>query len=204
MEFYLVIILFAASSSVTPGPNNIMIMTSGLNYGIKKSMPHFLGICFGFPIMVILVGLGFSVIFENYPITHEIIKVLGVVYLIYLAWLIASSAPASLESIHSKPFSFIQAASFQWVNPKAWVMATGAVAAYTTVSTNVFIQVIYIALAFFMVAFPCVGIWLYFGSALKRYLKSTRHQKMFNVSMAFLLVASVFPVLQALINQYVA
>jgi len=151
-----------------------------------------------------LVGLGFSVIFENYPITHEIIKVLGVVYLIYLAWLIASSAPVSLESIHSKPFSFIQAASFQWVNPKAWVMATGAVAAYTTVSTNVFIQVIYIALAFFMVAFPCVGIWLYFGSALKRYLKSTRHQKMFNVSMAFLLVASVFPVLQALINQYVA
>jgi len=203
MEFYLVIILFAASSSVTPGPNNIMIMTSGLNYGIKKSMPHFLGICFGFPIMVILVGLGFSVIFENYPITHEIIKVLGVVYLIYLAWLIASSAPASLESIHSKPFSFIQAASFQWVNPKAWVMATGAVAAYTTVSTNVFTQVIYIALAFFIVAFPCVGIWLYFGSALKRYLKSTRHQKMFNVSMAFLLVASVFPVLQELINQYV-
>jgi threonine/homoserine/homoserine lactone efflux protein len=203
MEFYLVILLFAASTTITPGPNNIMIMTSGLNYGVKKSIPHLLGICFGFPVMVVLVGLGFSVIFEKYPLIHEIIKVLGVVYLLYLAWLIASSSPASLESANSKPFSFIQAASFQWVNPKAWVMATGAVATYTTVSADVFVQVIYIALAFFIVAFPCVGIWLYFGAGLKKYLKSANHQKVFNITMAFLLIASVLPVLKELVVQYV-
>lgn len=168
MELYLAIFLFAASTTVTPGPNNIMIMTSGLNYGIKSSIPHFLGICFGFPAMVLMVGLGFSVVFETYPLFHEIIKVLGVVYLLYLAWLIASSSPASLESTKSKPLSFYQAALFQWVNPKAWVMATGAVSAYTSVSAEISMQVIYIALIFFVVAFPCVGIWLVFGVGLKK------------------------------------
>ena len=153
MELYLAIFIFAASTTVTPGPNNIMIMSSGLNYGIKKSMPHLLGICFGFPAMVIMVGLGFSIVFEMYPLFHEVIKVLGVVYLLYLAWLIASSSPTSLEGGNSKAFSFTQAALFQWVNPKAWVMATSAVSAYTSLSSDIFLQVIFIALAFFVVAF---------------------------------------------------
>ena len=204
MELYLAIIIFAASTTVTPGPNNIMIMTSGLNYGVKNSIPHLLGICFGFPVMVIMVGLGFSVVFEMYPLFHEVIKVLGVAYLLYLAWLIASSSPTSLDIENSKPLSFTQAALFQWVNPKAWVMATGAVSAYTSVSSDIFSQVIFIALAFFIVAFPCVGIWLVFGVGLKKYLHSPKHQKIFNLSMATLLVGSVFPVLKELIFQYVA
>ncbi|TMM46334.1 LysE family translocator [Colwellia ponticola] len=203
MEFYLTILLFAASTTITPGPNNIMIMASGLNYGIKNSTPHLLGICFGFPAMVILVGLGFSVIFEKYPLLHEIIKVLGVIYLLYLAWLIAASSPSSLDSKKAQPLSFIQAAFFQWVNPKAWVMATGAVSAYTSVSADVFMQVSYIALAFFIVAFPCVGMWLYFGASLKKYLKSSKHQKVFNLTMALLLFLSVLPVLQELVIHYI-
>lgn len=202
MELYLAIILFAASTTVTPGPNNIMIMTSGLNYGVKESIPHLLGICFGFPAMVIMVGLGFSVVFEMYPIFHEVIKILGVVYLLYLAWLIASSSPTSLEVDNSKPLSFTQAALFQWINPKAWVMATGAVSAYTSVSSEIFSQVIFIAFAFFIVAFPCVGIWLFFGVGLKKYLNSAKHQKIFNVSMALLLVGSVYPVIKELFIQY--
>jgi len=119
MELSLAILIFAVSATVTPGPNNIMIMTSGLNHGIKNSIPHLLGICFGFPIMVVLIGLGFVVVFKMYPLFHEILKILGVIYLSYLAWLIASSSPTSLEGKKSKPFSFTQAALFQWVNPKA-------------------------------------------------------------------------------------
>ncbi|KGJ87438.1 LysE family translocator [Colwellia psychrerythraea] len=203
MELYLAIIIFAASTTVTPGPNNIMIMTSGLNYGVKKSIPHLLGICFGFPAMVIMVGLGFSIVFEMYPLFHEVIKVAGVAYLLYLAWLIASSSPTSLDVEKSKPLSFTQAALFQWVNPKAWVMATGAVSAYTSISSDIFSQVIFIALAFFIVAFPCVGIWLFFGVGLKKYLNSPKHQKIFNLSMALLLIGSVLPVLKELVVQYV-
>jgi len=202
MEFYLAILLFAASTTITPGPNNIMIMTSGLNYGVKSSMPHLLGICFGFPLMVVLVGLGFSIVFEMYPIFHQIIKVVGVAYLLYLAWLVASASPTSLEGNKSKPLSFIKAALFQWVNPKAWVMATSAVSAYTSISSDIFSQVLFIAFAFFIVAFPCVGIWLVFGAGLKRYLKSAKHQKVFNLSMALLLVASVLPVINEIITQY--
>ena len=203
MEIYLVILLFAASTTVTPGPNNIMIMTSGLNYGVRSSIPHFLGICIGFPAMVLVIGLGFSVIFESYPIIHEVIKVIGVAYFLYLAWLIASSSPASLEGKSAKPLNFTQAALFQWVNPKAWVMATSAVSAYTYAASDIFIQVVYIALIFLIVAFPCVGIWLVFGAGLKKYLKSSRHQRTFNLSMAFLLVASILPVINELINQYI-
>lgn len=202
MEIYLAIIVFAASTTVTPGPNNIMIMASGLNYGIKHSAPHFLGICFGFPAMVIMVGLGFSVVFEIYPLFHEIIKLVGVAYLLYLAWLIASSSPKPLEIENSKPLSFIQAALFQWVNPKAWIMAMGAVSTYTSASSDIFLQVVFIALAFFIVAFPCVGVWLCFGAVLKKHLKSAKQQKIFNLTMAILLIVSMFPVLKELITQY--
>lgn len=204
MEFYLAVLLFAVSSTVTPGPNNIMIMTSGLNYGVKNSIPHLLGICFGFPVMVIIIGLGFSVVFEMYPLFHEAIKVFGVLYLLYLAWLIASSSPVSLEGKKSKPLSFTQAALFQWVNPKAWVVATGAVSAYTSVSSDIIGQVVYIALAFLFVAFPSLGIWLIFGVGIKKYLKSPKHQKIFNLSMALLLIGSVLPVLKELVEQYIA
>jgi threonine/homoserine/homoserine lactone efflux protein len=203
MEFYLSILIFAVSSTVTPGPNNIMILTSGLNYGVKNSIPHLLGISFGFPVMVIVIGFGFSVIFERYPVFNEVIKVLGVVYLLYLAWLIASSSPVSLEGKKSKPLSFFQAALFQWVNPKAWVVATGAVSAYTSVSSDIFSQVIFIALAFLFVAIPSLSVWLIFGVGIKKYLKSSRHQKIFNLSMALLLIGSIIPVLKALVDQYI-
>ncbi|WP_415905996.1 LysE family translocator [Neptuniibacter sp. QD72_48] len=205
MEIYLAILVFAISSTITPGPNNIMIMTSGLNFGVKRSMPHLLGICLGFPLMVLAVGLGFSAVFEKFPIVHEIIKVLGVTYLLYLAWLVASSAPASMEGDQkSNPLTFMQAALFQWVNPKAWVMATGAIAAYTSQDTTMLLQVMVISLSFFVVSFPCVGVWLIFGSGLKRFLKEAKYQRVFNISMALLLVVSVLPVLNELHQTYLA
>ena len=119
---YLAIILFAIATCVTPGPNNAMIMASGLNYGIQRSLPHYLGIILGFPAMVIAVGLGLTSLFEKYAVLHLLLKAAGASYLTFLAWKIASAPVSDLSVTEGKPFTFLQAAAFQWVNPKAWVL----------------------------------------------------------------------------------
>ena len=196
MELYLAVLVFAATASITPGPNNIMIMASGVNFGIKKSLPHLLGICLGFPIMVIAIGLGFGLVF------HELIKVIGVIYLLYLAWLIASSKPSVINADVSKPLRFQQAVLFQWVNPKAWVMATGAISAYTSSGDAMLGQILFIAFAFSVTAGISVGTWLIFGVGLKRYLDDPLHYRAFNIAMAILLVSSMSPVIATLVKQY--
>ena len=192
MELSLAFILFTFSMSITPGPNNVMLMASGLNFGVNKSLPHLFGVCLGFPSMVILVGLGLGVIFEQYPIIHDVIKVLGIVYLIYLAWQIAHAKKTSLKGKVSSPFTFIQAALFQWVNPKAWVMASTSIAVYTSVTGSVFYQVLSLAVIFVFTGLCCCSLWLFLGHGLKRLLKSDAHRMLFNTVMAILLVASVF------------
>lgn len=193
MQFVLPMLVFAVSMTITPGPNNIMILSSGLNFGIRRSLPHFLGICIGFPVMVALVGFGFGVVFERYPGLHDAIRVIGILYLFYLAWRIGSASPASLEAGKARPLTFFQAVLFQWVNPKAWVLATGAIAVYTTGGTDIYAEVLLIAAIFFLVSFPCVGCWLFFGLGLKTVLKNANHQRLFNLAMALLLVLSIVP-----------
>jgi threonine/homoserine/homoserine lactone efflux protein len=203
MEYLFAVVLFAVSSSVTPGPNNIMVMTSGVNFGVKKSLPLLTGICVGFTIMLLMVGLGFSELFEIFPSLHFIIKCIGVIYLLYLAYLIAGSS-TSVESNHqTKPFTFMKGALFQWVNAKAWIVATGAIAAFTTTGASFLSQNLMIALTFFLVSFPCVGVWLLFGSVLKKVLNSERNKKYFNLVMSGLLVLSVLPVLGEIVDQLV-
>jgi threonine/homoserine/homoserine lactone efflux protein len=193
MELILAIALFAFSSGITPGPNNIMLMTSGVNFGIRSSIPHLLGICLGFPLMVLAIGLGLSQVFQRYPLLHLVIKCVGVAYLLYLAWMIAGSNSKLEGKTGAAPLSFLQAAAFQWVNPKGWIMAVGAVANFTSLQQALTPQVITIATVFLCTAFPCALVWLGFGVALKRLLKNARQQKIFNVSMALLLVASIVP-----------
>lgn len=195
MELILTIALFAFSSGITPGPNNIMLMSSGVNFGVKRSLPHLIGICIGFPTMVLGIGLGLSAIFQAYPVLHSIIKYVGICYLLYLAWLIASSSAKMNGKNTAKPLSFWQAAAFQWVNPKAWIMGIGAIATFTTMAQPLTPQVITIALVFFFVALPSAFVWLGFGVALKRLLKNQRQQKIFNVTMALLLVLSILPMI---------
>jgi threonine/homoserine/homoserine lactone efflux protein len=202
MELFLAVLFFAFSTTITPGPNNVMIMSSGVNYGIKASMPHWLGICLGFPLMVMLVGLGFGVIFERYPHLHQLIKAAGIAYLLWLAWHIATAEPKAIKQGTRKPFSFIQAVLFQWVNGKAWVMATGAVAAFTSVGGVFWIDVSIITLAFLLMAFPCVGLWLVCGAALRKVLTKPLFQRIFNISMAVILVLSIVPVLAELWQYY--
>ena len=204
MELILPILLFAISAAITPGPNNIMLMASGLNFGVQKSIPHLLGVAIGFPIMIILIGLGFEIVFVEFPLLHEIIKIAGIIYLIYLAWRVATSSRQSIEGARAIPLRFWQAVLFQWVNPKAWIMATGAIAAYTSLYADFFTQVLIIALTFMVVAFPCAGSWLVFGSSLKRFLQKPAYQHAFNITMALLLIASIMPVISEMMTSTAA
>ncbi|WP_299806724.1 LysE family translocator [uncultured Shewanella sp.] len=196
MELILTIALFAFSSGITPGPNNIMLMSSGVNFGVKRSLPHLLGICIGFPAMVLAIGLGLSAVFQSFPILHTIIKYVGIGYMLYLAWLIANSSAKINSKDTPSPLTFLQAAAFQWVNPKAWIMGIGAIAAFTSMSQTLAPQVLTISLVFFVVALPSAFVWLGFGVALKRILKNQKQQKIFNVTMALLLVLSILPMIR--------
>jgi len=193
MEILLSVLLFALVSTATPGPNNIMVMTSGLNFGVLRTLPHYLGICIGFPAMVLAISMGLGKVFEAVPLMHQVIKVLGISYLMYLAWRIATTTTEIRKDGASQPLSFWQAAAFQWVNPKAWVMAVGALATFTTVSGEVIYQALWIAAAFMVVAVPCVGAWLLGGAGLRRLLQKPTYRRWFNWTMGLLLVLSVIP-----------
>jgi threonine/homoserine/homoserine lactone efflux protein len=187
-------VLFGVIAAITPGPNNVMLTTTGLNFGVRRGVPHLLGICIGFPVMLALIGLGFGTLFQLYPILHEVIKIVGVIYLLYLAWKIASTRGGAREINQSKPINFWQAAAFQWINPKAWIMGSSALAAYTSLDDNFFLQVLIICVTFMIITIPCAGIWLVFGAGLQHFLKDPGHLKIFNISMALLLIASILPV----------
>ncbi|MEQ2354280.1 LysE family translocator [Pseudoalteromonas piscicida] len=194
MDYLVAITLFAIASSVTPGPNNIMVMTSGVNFGLKRSIPLLSGICVGFSIMLLLVGLGFAQLFELFPSLHFILKCIGVIYLLYLAYLVAMSSPTTDADSSPQPFSFLKGALFQWVNAKAWIVAIGAISTYTSAGADFMSQNLMITIVFLLVSFPCVGIWLVFGSSLKHVLKNEQSLRWFNFVMATLLVLSVMPI----------
>lgn len=193
MELFWTLVFFAFATSITPGPNNIMIMSSGVNYGVQKSLPHMAGIQLGFLLMLLAIGFGAGLILQQQPLLHSVIKLLGAVYLLYLAWKIASAAPEQIETGNSKPLSFWQAIAFQWVNAKAWVMITGAIAAFTSVQGIYWQQLALIALVFLLVGLPCTGSWLLFGAALKKLLTAPKQRQWFNRAMGSVLALSVLP-----------
>jgi threonine/homoserine/homoserine lactone efflux protein len=123
--------LFAISTSITPGPNTLMLLASGVNFGFRRTLPHMLGIAVGFPAMIMAIGLGLGGLFEAYPRSHVILKYVGMAYLLWLAWKVATAERAEDAAYESKPFGFFQAAAFQWVNPKAWTVSVSAIATYT-------------------------------------------------------------------------
>ncbi len=196
MSFELIVLLltFSISMTITPGPNNVMVTASGVNFGYKKTLPHILGITFGFPVMIALIGLGLGSVFKSFPIFHLILKYIGAAYLLYLAYKIATFSSFDTYSDKNKPFTFLQAVLFQWINPKAWSIAVGAIATYTSVDNNVFFEVLLIAFVFCIVCFPCVSLWAIIGTNIKRLLTTDYYRKIFNISMACLLVISLVPV----------
>jgi len=201
LEYILSAALFAVSSSITPGPNNIMVMASGLNFGIRKSLPLLTGICVGFSVMLLLVGLGFGHLFSMFPSLILFVKITGTAYLLYLAWLIATSSDIDNSKQQNEPFGFIKGALFQWVNGKAWVVAIGAISAFTSVGEHYSLQVLNISTTFFVISFPCVGVWLIFGSLLRDYFENVTYLRWFNISMSLLLVLSIIPVISEIYQQ---
>ena len=192
MQWTMMVLLFAFATTISPGPNNIMIMSSGVNFGFKRSLPHLLGIALGFPLMLLAVGLGLSVLFEQFSQLYRVIQFIGIAYLLYLAYLLSKAQQIQQDGIASQPLTFIQAAAFQWVNPKAWVMATGALTAFTD-SEQFLWQVCLMTGIFFLVAVVCVSTWLVFGIILAKLLQHPKHRQRFNLAMALLLVISIIP-----------
>ncbi|MCY1392959.1 Cysteine/O-acetylserine efflux protein [compost metagenome] len=185
--------LFAFVSSITPGPNNTMLLASGVNFGFRRTIPHALGISAGFMVLVVAVGLGLGEVFKALPMAYTVLRYVGGAYLLYLAWKIATSGPVSQETDKaSQPLGFWGAAAFQWVNPKAWVMAIGAITTYTP-SQGYFVNVFIIALVFAIINLPSVCVWAGCGSALRNVLRNPRWLMSFNLLMAALLVISLYP-----------
>lgn len=191
---YIALVLFVISASVTPGPNNIMVMTSGINHGLRKSIPHLVGINTGFPLMIVLVGLGFNTIFEKFPFLFNALKIVSAVYLLFIAYGIFKGSIGSDENSHRKPMTMIEAALFQWINPKAWIMVIGVLAAFTNMESSYLTQTLFIALIFMLFGPLCTGLWLYSGVGLKKLLSKKIYLQIFNTSMALLLVVSLWPI----------
>jgi len=187
--------LFALVTSITPGPNNTMLLASGVNFGFNRTIPHMLGITCGFFVLVVAVGFGLGAVFQTYPLLYTVLRYVGAAYLLYLAWKIAHSGPVSeSEKGESKPISYLGAAAFQWVNPKAWIMAIGAISTYTPMQ-GYFTNVIVIAAVFALINLPSVSVWAGCGTLLRNVLKDRRWLRLFNWGMALLLVASLYPLL---------
>lgn len=194
IELIFALIGFAFVSSITPGPNNMMLMASGVNFGFRRTIPHMLGIGVGFTVMVLLIGLGLGRVFELYPKLYVILKYAGAAYMLWLAWGIARSGPVGDGTARGSPMTFLGAAAFQWVNPKAWVMAIGAIATYLPAGGNIGAAFV-IAGIFGIVNVPCVSSWAAFGVALRSVLNNPKIIRVFNIVMALLLVLSLWPIL---------
>ncbi len=196
-------IAFAFAMCATPGPNNAMVASSGANFGFWPTMPHLVGVAAGFPAMLAVVALGGGNLLRAYPIIHDTLKWVGAAYLLWLALRIATTKPEPqpddsvppAQENGRKPLSFLQAFLFQWVNPKAWIIALSAVTTYTTVD-NVTMQTLLLAVIFAIVTLPTLALWTMTGVGAARLLRSAHAMRMFNIVMAVLLVASLLPLLR--------
>ena len=186
-------LMFAIVTLFTPGPNNVMLMTTGLNFGLRRAQPHVLGVTLGFALMVLVVGLGLGAVFSAFPAVYTIIKYAGAAYILYLAWLIGRSHSVEEGEAPSRPVSFVEAVLFQWVNPKGWVMIVGAVTAYAAVAAFP-VNMVVMAAVFCVFGYASSLTWVLFGTGLRRFVKAPRAIRVFNVVMAVLLVLSLVPV----------
>jgi len=192
-QLLLAFVVFAAVMYFTPGPNNVMLLSSGLTYGFRRTLPHIAGIVVGMAFMIAAVGVGLGTIFIAYPVLQTILKYAGAAYLIYLAVVIAMSGPPKPGEASRKPMTFWGAAVFQWINVKGWVMVIGTITAYAAIAAfpwNIVMQTVIVL----VVGIPATVAWALFGSALRPILTSPLAVRAFNVVMAILLLASLIPV----------
>jgi threonine/homoserine/homoserine lactone efflux protein len=193
-EILYALMVFCFVSAITPGPNNLMLLASGVNFGFQRTIPHMMGVDLGFALMVGLVGLGLDVVFSRFPALLPAMRYAGAAYMLWLAVKLALAGPIGNADQRGNPLSFLSAAAFQWINPKAWAIAVSALTAYA-VSENYTRSVAIVAVVFGLVTAPCIALWVLFGTAMRRILSNPRFVRPFNIVMAALLVASIVPVL---------
>jgi len=197
--------LFMLVSSVTPGPNNTMLMASGVHFGFRRTLAHLMGVQLGFGFMVVAVGLGLHTVLAQFPAFYDLVRFAGAAYMVWMAWSLASARPhvavlAALDDgLHSaqdeaKPLGFWGAVLFQWVNPKAWVMAVTIMSAYVPPGAGL-LQIAPLGMLYVALGFPCSSVWVGFGSALRSYLQDPFRMRVFNCSMAAALLLSLYPML---------
>jgi threonine/homoserine/homoserine lactone efflux protein len=201
-ENLLALATFSFVSSITPGPNNLMLMASGMNFGLTRTVPHMLGVSLGFFFMLVVVGLGLGRVFSMFPILHTVLLVFSILYLCWLAWKIANAAPPTggEDSVAGRPITFVQAALFQWVNPKAWTMAITAMTTFVAPDAHA-VSAILVAAIFAVINAPCVSLWAVLGMHLRRFLSDPGLLRLFNWTAAVLLLASLWPTVLGEIGQ---
>ena len=199
-DLLLALLAFAFVAAITPGPNNLMLLASGANFGFRRTIPHMLGIGVGHSALILTLGLGLAGLFHAWPQAHSVLKAVAVVYMLWLAWKIANAAPPKGETATGRPLTFLQAAAFQWVNPKAWAMAMTAITVYAPALAGDgpgAWGALLVAAAFATVTLPSVSAWTALGQQMARFLTDRVRLRAFNIAMALLLVASLWPILSA-------
>ena len=192
-ELFAALAAFALSTLFTPGPNNLMLMASGANYGLRRTVPHLLGVALGFPLLAVAVGLGLAALIRAVPTMEVVLKAVAVAFLLWLAWKVANAKPPGEAAGEGRPLTFAQAVAFQWVNPKAWAMALGAMAAYA--ASGGAARVLFVAAVFAGFGLGSATTWTVIGTQIRRVLSTPARLKVFNWTMAALLVASLVPIL---------
>ncbi len=195
LETFFALLTFALVASITPGPNNLMLLASGVNFGFRRTIPHMCGIAVGFFILLMSVGLGLGTLLSVFPALHTGLKLAGGAYLIYLSWRIATTRTMGKGKASAKPMTLLGAAAFQWVNPKAWMMAVSAMALFTDPSQP-YLSVFWVALAFVIVNFPSVSTWAGFGTLMSGFLSNPVRLKWFNIAMGCILALTVVPMVR--------
>ena len=166
-------ILFALVTSITPGPNNTMLLTSGVNFGFRRTLPHLFGISLGVVVLMLSVGFGLGEAFRRFPVLYTVLEIASVAYLLYLAWKIGTSGEVKLRNGERRPMKFYEAVAFQWVNPKAWMMVLTA-ATTIHVSNSFSNNVLLMAVLFYVIGFPCIALWAGFGTAMRQVLSDPK------------------------------
>lgn len=202
LELIAALAVFTTAGSITPGPNNLMLLTSGATFGFRRSVPHIAGILIGFLVMVILVGLGLLQVFTLFPASYTALKIAAVAYLLFLAWKIATAAPPDAagdgdgdgdRARNSRPLTFWQAALFQYVNPKALAFSLAAVSAYTPPSRPLY-SVFVVAAVFTASNLLSTCTWTAAGVQARRLLSDPVKLRVFNITVAVLLAGSLYPI----------
>lgn len=195
LDVYLSLLSFMLVSTVTPGPNNVLLFASGLNFGMKRTLPLILGIGNGFAFLLLCVGLGLGQVLEIFPFAFTAIKIFGAAYMLYLAWKIANSGPLQIGEGKARPMRYFEAALFQWVNPKAWVV-TVVMASTFTDKDNYYVTLAVVVATVGILNLPTISTWAVFGTGMKQFLSDPKKLRIFNIVMAVALVLSLWPMLR--------